>query len=83
MTEKVDEDLWEFLDTLEAIIRRATTGDSAALKILQAVAGERATELMRIEAKKTVPRMNTCRPPTPNPELYLQGMGPRQYFTYP
>lgn len=72
MTEKPSEDAWEFLDTLEGIAMRAQLGDSAALKILQKVAGDRATWFMELVAKQIVPRMNTARPPTPTPQMYLE-----------
>lgn len=72
MTEKPSEDQWEFLDTLEGIASKAQQGDTAALEILRKVAGDRATWFMELVARSVVPRMNAVRPPTPDPQVYLE-----------
>lgn len=71
MTEKIDKDAWEFLDTLEGLCHRAAAGDNAARAIILAACGERGIQLIEQAGKKVVPRMNLGRPPTPDPDLYL------------
>jgi hypothetical protein len=71
MTEKPNNDAWEFLDSLVALCQRAAAGDNHARAIVLAACGERGIQLIEREAKRIPPRMNVGRPPTPDPELYL------------
>lgn len=71
MTEKPNNDAWDFLDTLEGLLHRAAAGDVAAEKIVNAVCGEKAKALIEKAGRHTPARMNVGRPPTPDPELYL------------